>query len=370
MRPSILFAARRAVFMIAGLGLAFQSCNKAGGFEKPVRKDITQVVYASGKVLPQNRYTVVSRFPGYIEKIYVKPGQIVEAGDPLISVSNDANEYAIRSAENLLQLAEENADVNGPILSGMKEEVEAARSKYILDSINYNRTAALYRENATSRMTFDQSETALDLSRRNYFRANDNYNAARKRYQVEFLNAKNQAEAQRSNRSDYRILAAVSGKVYDVIPEVGDLVTNQTALMEIGDASAFEVELSVDETDISLIRPEQVVAYAIDAYPDRMFSGKIREVIPRVLSTSKSSRVFATFETDTLTELYSGMSVEANIVIREKKNCLVIPREFVKGGNQVLVKGEEKPRIIKKGLEDMQFIEVLDGLKESDELMK
>ena len=85
---------------------------------------------------------------------------------------------------------------------------------------------------------------------------------------------------------------------------------------------------------------------------------------------TKSSRVKATFNLSPGVQLYTGMSAEANILISEKKNALVIPKEFVRNGNQVRLKGEDQPRTIRKGIEDLQFIEVLEGLSEQDILVK
>ncbi len=345
-------------------------CNRSGQETQPVRKEITQAVYASGKLYPIGHYTVFSKIPGYVERVFVSAGQSVHRGDPLVSVRNETNEMNLESARNLVELAKLQASQHGPVLSGLDQEVRAAKARYLLDSTNATRTASLWQQQATSRQQLDQAQTQFELSKSQFQRAKENYTSNRERLEVEYRNAVNQLEALTANRSEYRILSVLDGKVYDVIPEVGDLVNAQTPLVEIGDSSRFEVELAVDETDIALLHTGQPVVYAIDAYRDSVFHGVISEIIPRVNVLTKSSRVKATFNLSPGVQLYTGMSAEANILISEKKNALVIPKEFVRNGNQVRLKGEDQPRTIRKGIEDLQFIEVLEGLSEQDILVK
>lgn len=141
----------------------------------PERRDITQAVYASGKVLPLNHYLVTARAPGYVESILVKSGDLVRTGDPLLTLRNDANELAINSTTNTAELARRNADESGPALSAAREELRSSRARYELDSINFARNTALFKEDAVSRATFDQSKTQLDLSRSAFMKSQANY---------------------------------------------------------------------------------------------------------------------------------------------------------------------------------------------------
>jgi HlyD family secretion protein len=364
MKKSVLFA---SIIAVASLSL-LAACKQVVS-TKPERRDITQAVYASGKVLPLNRYMVLARVPGYVDLIHVHTGDTVRAGDRLITIRNESNELSIASAGNSAALAGRNADENGPLLSAAREELAATRSKYEFDSNNYSRNKVLIAEDAISRSVFDLSRTQLDLSRSSYQKSLANFQTVKDRSRTEYLNALNFSKAQRSNRADYELTAALDGKVYDVLPQIGDLVGSQSPLIELGDANRFEVELSIDETDIGQVAVGQTVIYGIDAYPEQVFRGTITEIIPKITAASKSSRVKATISQERHS-FYSGMSVEANIIVKEKKGCLVVPREFVKNGNQVKVKGEESTRTIRKGLEDLQYVEVIGGLDGSEELVK
>ena len=158
--------------------------------------------------------------------------------------------------------------------------------------------------------------------------------------------------------------------MYDIVPKEGELVNTQIVLMEIGDALHFEIELSVDETDVSLIRKNQNIVYSIDAYKDIVFKGKVEEVYPRINQSNKTSKVIASILLDSKTIIYSGMSVEANIIISENKNALVIPREFLIQGNKIKKVGSNELTSINKGASDLEFVEVLSGIDESTEITK
>lgn len=343
------------------------SCSSKNNSTLPSRKDLTQAVYASGKIFPINDYKVYSKLPGYIEKIHVKVGDSVRVGQPLMTIRSEVSELNVNTAKNLLELAQKNANQNSAYLTALKQDVASAKSKYELDSVNYSRFLGLIKENATSKLQLDQSKTQFDISKQNYLKAMSSFVNAKDKIRVELENAQLQYEAQVSNKSDYTITSAVNGKIYDVTPKEGELINTQLMLMEIGDGSRFEIELSVDETDVSLIKINQEIVFEIDAYKDVVYKGKVMEVYPRINQSNKTSKVMASIKLDN-TIIYSGMSVEANIIISERKNVLVIPREYLIEGNKVKKKGSEELSIVKKGASDLEFVEVLEGLDESMEI--
>ena len=361
---------QKIVFIAFAICSVFISCSNQKNEMKPERRDLIQAVYASGKLYPINHYVVFAKFPGYVKSINVKAGQRIHYGDLLLTIRNEISDLNTDNAKNQLQLAQENASENGALLTSLRQDVASAESKYRLDSINAVRSSELMKQNATSKQAYDQAMTQFDISRQNMIKARENYNSNKLRLKIELQNAGNLLQAQISNQRDYAILSVLDGKVYDVTPSIGDLVNPQTALMEIGDSSNFETELSVDETDVGLITPGQNISYTIDAFPDAVFHGKVNEIFPHINSSSKTSRIKATFESDGSKAFFSGMSVEANIVIAEKKNVLAVKREFVTKDKTVLIKGQEKPVKVNLGAEDLEYVEILSGIKEEDVLTK
>jgi HlyD family secretion protein len=282
---------RYATLLFSAL-LAFSSCKKSASVTTPVRRDITQAVYASGKIFPVNDYKVFSKLPGYIEKIHIHVGDSVKIGQKLITIKSEVSGLNVTTAKNLLDLAQKNGSEDSPLLLALKEDVSASRTRYQLDSLNYTRNANLLKENAISRSAYDQARTQEDISKQNFLKAISNYQSAKDRVRVELENAQIQYQAQISNQNDYTITSAVNGKV------------------------------------------------------------------------------MASINLQQETIIYSGMSVEANIIIAEKKNALVIPREFLVEGKKVKLKSTGELITVRKGAEDLQFVEVLDGIDEHTEIKK
>lgn len=356
---------------ICAIALTVVACSSESTSIRPERRDITQAVYASGKIYPLDFTQVSTKVPGVVQEIFVKEGDTVVIGQPLVRIKSVANDVGIQAAQNQLSLARDNAQTSGAFLMAFTRDVEAARARYALDSLNAARQSRLFQQQATTRSAVDAAQTQLTISGESLNKAQDALRAARLRAATELRNAELQVSSQTAQRDDYIIYAAVSGRVYNVVPDVGELVTQLAVLVEIGSQTAYEVELSVDELDIALVSQGQRVHYSIDAYAGETFSGVITEISPRVSTTDKSARVRATLSL-TSQHVYPGMSVEANIVTRQQKSALVIPREYLVGSSQVRVRrnGEEVAVRIEKGIQDLQFVEVRSGLTEQDEVIK
>ncbi|MFN5181565.1 MAG: efflux RND transporter periplasmic adaptor subunit [Bacteroidota bacterium] len=350
------------------LSILIFSCNKGKKTVFPVKKDLTQSVYASGKLMPINDYKVYAKFPGYVKTIHVKVGSLVKAGDPLITIRNDQSEFSATTAKNNWDLALKNASSNSPVLQALKNEINTQKAKYELDSINYYRYAVLIKQQATTQVLVDQAKSQFEISRQSWLRSANNYNSTRDRLNTEAANAELQYKTLQVNKNEYVILADQDGMVYDIDINTGEMISLQKAIMEIGNANSFELELNIDETDIFLVKQGQVVAFTVDAYKDEVFKGTVKEIYPRISQGNKTSRVIAGIEQHSDVKFYSSLSAEANIVISSNKNVLVIPREYIKEGNKVKIKGKEEMISVKKGVEDIEYVEILDGLKESDEL--
>lgn len=358
------------LFFLFPISVLLFSCGGKNTSTHPERRDLTEAVYASGKVFPKNDYKVFAKLAGYVEVIHVHVGDSVKVGQPLLTVRSEVSEINVEAAKNQLNLAQKNANENGALISSLKQDVSSAKSKYDLDSLNYNRYSNLLKQNAIPQLQFDQAKVQFESSRATYQRAQSNLISTHDRLKTELANARLQFDAQSSNHSDYTITSAVNGRVYDVVPKIGDLVGPQFPVLEIGDAQSFEVELSVDETDIALLEKGQEIIYTIDAYKDMEFKGVVEEEYPRISPGNKTSRVISSVEIPNGVKVFSGMSVEANIVITQKKNILVIPREYLLPDKTVRVRGKDEPVKVTTGVSDLEYVEILSGITEADEIIK
>lgn len=360
--------------LLAALGLMIMA-TACGNGEKPVnpiKRDLVQGVYASGKIFPRNYYRATVTVPGYLQTFHVKVGDSVRVGQPLFSIKNDVTELAVGTARNNLELARSNAGAGSPYLRSLQSDVENAHSKMALDSASYFRYKKLREQNAGTEQALDQARTQYEISRDTYRKARSALQVARDRVRTDLLNAQNAYQAQVSQQKDFTVLSVIDGKVYDIMPKLGELVSPQVPVMELGTPGTYEVELSIDETDLNFVREGQEVVYESEAYPGQYFKGQISKVYPKISTLSKSVKALSTIELPAGVTVYAGATIEANIVYARRSNVLVIPRYLLQKGDTVYLKKSvgKRPVKVKTGIFDVEFIEILEGLSESDQLVR
>lgn len=353
------------------LTLFLAGCSKPEDKTKPVRKDITQAVYASGKIYPVDYYRLNVSIPGYIKEIFVRVGDTVKVGQPLFAMKSDVSNLNVATARNNLDLATLNANENSAYLSNIKQDVALAREKMILDSSNFIRVQNLYESNAATKVMFDQARSQYVASQKNLEKAGNALRATRERLQTEVKNAQNLFRAQQSNSNDFTYYAAVTGRVYDIAGKQGEYYTPQQIIMELGRIDDYEVELYVDESDIHYLAKNQEVIFQTEAYPNLFLKGSIKEVYPKISSSSKSIKVLASINLPDGIAIYAGATLEANIINQQKPNVLVIPRYYL-SSDSVIVKRDGKKQKIKLdlGIGNVEFVEVLNGLNPEEEVYK
>jgi HlyD family secretion protein len=368
-----IFITQLSAILVATLILlvVLPSCKPRSVPVKAKRRNITQAIYASGKVTPVGYYRVSATVPGFLERLFVRVGDTVEAGQALFSVKNETGGYAVTQTENTLSLARQNAGRNGPLLRAAGDEVASARARLQLDSVAYVRYGGLAQAGAGTRQALDQAKTAFTTSKLGYERAIANYDAARLRLNTEASNAQAAFNAQKTNLNSYTVSSVMRGRVYDQVPKPGEYVGPASIVMELGRADAFEVELSIDEADMNLVRAGQDIFFGSDAFGQKLAKGKILEVYPKIGQTTKSIKAIASIALPQGLSLFAGATLEANIVYQTRANALVLPKAYVLSDSvTVRERGKYRKIRVSTGLYDTEFVEIRSGISEATEVYK
>ncbi|MCS6820837.1 MAG: efflux RND transporter periplasmic adaptor subunit [Microscillaceae bacterium] len=354
--------------------LLFTACQTKQTSVQPHYRKIIEAVYASGKIYPKNRQVVASKVVGYVTNIFVKVGQEVDINTPILQIANKTNEKNIQISENTAKLAQKNARLDQATLQALRNDVENARIKLQNDSVNYFRLLNLYQQNATTANQLDQAKTQYEIAKRNYEKAQNLLNSSREDLENRSLNALLSWQALVANQEDFNIKAEQKGKIYNIFPKKGELVFQNALLYEIGDVQNFEAEVMVDEDDIYKIQLGQAVLLKADAIP-QFLNGTVKEIYPTVSTASKTVKVLVDLNinsSELLNKILSGISVEANIIIKNVEKALVIPKIYLKKeGDKAYVQLKNQPRRkeVKIGVEDLEFVQIVSGLSEQDELV-
>lgn len=167
------------------------------------------------------------------------------------------------------------------------------------------------------------------------------------------------------------IEAPFDGKITKLSVSEGESIDSSTTVFNIADTTSFKIETSVDESEITKVSVGQSVDVVVNAI-NKEYKGTVTSVDAEG-SSSGSSVYFGveiTLEGD-VSDLYTGMSSEMNIVIKESNNALLVPIQAVKGrGGRYTVSvksGDETKDVeVQVGIQNSSSVEIVSGLKKGD----
>lgn len=353
------------LLILSSILLLITSCSKSIETIQPELATITESVYASGIVKSQNQYQVFSTVSGIVEEIAVKEGDLIKIDQPILKLKNVSGKLNAENARLAALLANSNA--NGDKLNELKLSIELAQLKLKNDSALYFRQKELWQQRIGTKNELEQRELAYHNSQTQYQSAMLRYNDAKKQFDILARQASNSMEMSSSMENDFTIKSQSNGRIYSLQKEKGELVTPQAPIAVIGDAAEFELELLVDEYDITKIKTDQKVAVTLDSYKGQSFEAKVTKIDPIMNERTRTFKVNAEFITKPAV-LYPNLSVEANIIIQSKANALLIPRKYLINDSFVMNDKSEKIRVT-TGLMDYQKAEILSGINKNDRII-
>src|SRR5262245_13327595 len=165
----------------------------------------------------------------------------------------------------------------------------------------------------------------------------------------------------------YTITAPMEGVVLRRDGEVGEIVEQAQVLFRVGAPKPLHVVAEVNEEDIPRVAVGQTVLLRTDAFPGRRLEGKVYEITPMGDAVAKTYRVRISLPDDT--PLHIGMSVEANVVTREKADALLVPADAVLGSRLLVIEGNRvRTRQIEVGIRGARHVEIVSGLTEGERI--
>ena len=182
--------------------------------------------------------------------------------------------------------------------------------------------------------------------------------------------------------NNYTITAPISGTIIEKDAKVGDAVKAGDTLCIVYDLSYLEMSINVDELQISSISVGQQVQITADAVPDKTYVGTVTRVSMKGASNGGTTTYPVTIRIDDTDGLRPGMNANAEIVVAEANNALVVPNAAVVRGSYVLVTKDspsaanadtamEAPEgfvyvPVKTGVSDDDYTQIVSGIREGD----
>lgn len=350
------------------LVLALGGCREKQEYVYATRADITESVYATAVVRPEGEYRAAANQPGLIAAMHVTEGQLVQAGDALFTIENDIQGLNEANARLAYEQARNNYQGSSSRLVELQQQVTLESEALALDSLEYYRQKNLWEQRIGSQAELDRKRLAYYASRSRYLTALNRYHLTETELKNALDQARNQYEISRQRTTEYTVHARMAGRVYDLFREAGEYATQLEPLVLLGSDTSFLLDMQVDERDIARVEPGQTVLITMDSYAGQVFEARVKRIIPRMDEQSQSFRVEAVFS-EAPPRLYPFLSAEANIVVASKDDVLLVPRSALHNGDRVVLKGGDTAQVA-IGLKSLEYVEILDGINESDALIK
>ena len=187
-----------------------------------------------------------------------------------------------------------------------------------------------------------------------------------------WLEAESRLKAQNERFEWTTIIAPISGTITRLDIEEGEIVTSgrsafsrSPALMVIDDLDRMVVKTRINEVEVAKIKEEQRVEIEVDAYPDKVFEGRVSEIAPSAIrpqGQGGGGDGIITFEviievTGSPPELLPGMSADIDIIVFQGENVLQLPIEAVLMKEVMTVKANVPKEMVQR-LRSDQEVEV------------
>jgi len=392
--------------------------------EKVEKRTIKETVAASGKVFPQTEVKISSDVSGEIVELYVEEGDSVVAEQLLAKIDPDAYQSqvergvaSVNSAK--AQLANSRSQVEN--LQAQKENIEAQlkNAREI-----YQRNKQLYDEGVISEADFETAASNLEALEANLRSSDANIRAAKQSVKAAEYQVRSAEASLKELRTSLRrtsIYAPMSGIISLLNVEQGERVVGTiqmtgTEMMRIANLNAMEVRVDVSENDIPRVSLGDDVDIEVDAYLDRIFRGRVTQI-----ANSASNSATAALTSDQVTNFEvrinidpasyqdlittekpypfrPGMSATVDINTETRENVLSLPIQAVtarekkelKEMSGVTLSGHAQQldddeflefvfkttaadtvgiTFVRTGIQDDTYIEIQEGLQDSDEVV-
>jgi len=353
--------------------------------EKASIRTITQSVTATGTLDPEFKVAITPEVTGEIVELPVKEGDFVQKGQLLIKIKSDAYRAQVQQSEASLNSAKATLAMNRAQLDKVTSD--------------YNRTKELRAKNLAS-------DADLEAAKSTYLSAKGALEGA----QAQIAQMEAALKVQLDQLSKTTIYSPMAGTVSQLNVELGERVLGSgfsqgTNVMTISDLKSMLAVVDVDENDVVLVSKGDTARIKIDAFGDKVFRGVVYQIGNSAQTTGTSTQdQVVNFEVklkfvDFDDKFRPGMSCNASIETKTLHNVLSVPIQSVTArsnmsemkqepnsgqtdqskkkdnGNKIqeivfaVNNNKAKAVNVKTGISDDNYIQIIDGLKNGQEVV-
>ncbi len=375
--------------------------------EKVEAKTLTEFITANGKIQPETQVKISPDVSGEVIELYVEEGDEVVKGDLLCVIKPEMYVSALNRAE--------------AALNSSKARLAQAEAQQIERELAFNRAKQLFDSNTIPLSEFETAQAAFKVSMSEV-----------KAAQFTVKSAEASVSEAKEQLTKTKIYAPISGTISALNIEKGERVVGTsmmtgTEMMIVANLNKMEVWVDVNENDIVKVTKFDTALVEVDAYLNRKFKGLVTEIANSASTKGVTADQVTNFEvkvlllsgsyadlidstTNSLYPFRPGMSAAVDILTESRENVISVPISSVttrikkKGGGTMEVSDETKPETetettastantvakeqeekqevvfvlngervkkveVKTGIQDNTSIQIVDGLKEGDQVV-
>ena len=383
--------------------------------EKAMQRTIVEVITANGKIQPETEIKISSDVSGEIVELHVKEGEQVKQGDLLLKIKPDIYLSNLERMKAAVNSAKSN-------LANARARLTQAKAGLEKVKLAHERNKQLWEKKAISQAEYESSLSSFISAEADVEAATQTVNSSK--FSVESSEAS--LKEAKENLLRTSIYAPLSGTVSKLNVEQGERVVGTiqmtgTELMRIANLNRMEVIVEVNENDIVRVEMKDTCIIELDAYMDDKFAGLVTEIANSANTVGTSADQITNFNVKILILPQSyrhlipagkenyypfrpGMSATVDIQTETKYNIITVPIQAVtmradstqidtdkekkelekeeKNTDEELEKEEELEEVVfiyregavykqkvKSGVQDNNYIEIIEGLTIDDKVV-
>jgi len=349
-------------------------------------KPLTYSMRVTGDIMPLMQVDLFPKVSGYLERMDVHIGDVVKQGQVIAQIDRTdflqkVREIEAKVAQAKAQLAELETGTRTEELRQAEEAVRQAQSRFENAKLQRERIEALYKreviskkERDTTDMEYTVAEAQLASSQQHLKQLRDGARQEVKdASQAKLKEMEAILEQERTRLQNAKLVAPFRGEISRKYVDAGALVSPSTPLVSLVHTETLKVIANVLEKDIPLLKPGMKAKIRVESYPEKVFEGRV-EKINSALELSTRTLQAEIYVLNTNRFLKPGMFANVEVVLLEKSQTLIIPREAViEAGSELsvfVVEGKQAVRRpITLGYEQDRFVEVLKGINEGEQVI-
>jgi len=340
---------------------------------------IEEKMLRTGDIAPYAQVTIYSKVQGWVEKINVREGDRVKAGQVLVTLDAREAEATVAQSKASLEAAIARLkQVKATSEETIQSQIQQAKANLDLAEADLNRARELHEKNFISRQQLDEARTKFSVAKAAYDLALNNVRQKTWENDIALAEAQvQQAKAtldlNRAQLANLIILAPMNGKITKRYVDPGIMVKDTTPILTMMDLDEVKMVVNVIEKELVRLQKGQEVKVTVTAFPDRTFQGRIAIITPALELQSRTAEIQISIPNPGYI-LNPGMFGRVEALLRSDLKATLIPIQALitdedKNFVYALKDGKVYRRAVQKGISKDTVVEIIRGLNPGEQVV-